>query len=182
MSDPDEEDGIPKDADSGVGDGDRFTREDEEEDFFDACQGTASNRLSLRSASESCQSRGGTGRSHWSHYTQRCANNRQQQRHDLMQSNHSQLFVHDLIGLGGPRRRRVGRPDTIPATPLESVPPAFPPPTTKTKFSSSAKSRKCKELVVGREDGFIREEVVLCVCTQATCITSALHPLTVFIL
>ena len=73
-------------------------------------------------------------------------------------------------------------PTPIPTTLLKTVSPAFPPPITKTKLSSSAKSRKRKELVVEREDGFIREEAVLCSCTQATRITSALHPLTIFIL
>ena len=44
-----------------MGDGDGSTREDEEEDgFFGACQGTAGNWLSLCSASESGQCRGGT--------------------------------------------------------------------------------------------------------------------------
>ena len=57
----------------------------------------------------------------------------------------------------------------------------FPLPITKTKLSSSAKSRKRKELVVEREDGFVREEAVPCGCTQATRITSALHPLTIFL-
>ena len=59
-------------------------------------------------------------------------------------------------------------PTPIPTTPLKTVPPAFPPPITKTKLSSSAKSQKRKELVVKREDGFIREEAVPCGCTQAT--------------
>ena len=71
MSDPEEEDDRMWIQVWGHGDG--STCEDEEEDdFFDAGQGTAGNRLSLRSASESCQSRGRhRGRSRWSCYTQR---------------------------------------------------------------------------------------------------------------
>ena len=62
--DPDEEDDMPDDKDSAVGDWHRDTREEEEEEVshhvFDAGQGSVGDHLSLRAASESSQSRGGT--------------------------------------------------------------------------------------------------------------------------
>ena len=173
---------MPDNRDSCVGSGDMSTHEDKEEedsdDFFDRDEGAIGDRLSLSTASERSQSGGGT--SCRAHYTQRRTDNGQ--RHNVTQSDHSQLFTHDLIGLSGPQRRRVGRPNADTHNTLKTVLPVLPRPITKTKLSSSAKSQKRKELVVEREDGFIREEVVPCRCTQATRITSALHPLTIFIL
>ena len=103
-------------------------------------------------------------------------------RYSLSSTSRHRLFMHNLIGIGGPRQRRVGQSDTDTHDALETVPPVLPPPIAKTKSSSSAKSRKRKELVVEREDGFIRGEAVPCRCTQVTQITSALHPLIIFIL
>ena len=92
MPDPDEDDmpdNMPDDKDSGVGvgmgvgDGDASTHEDKEEeeldDFFDKVKA-----LPVISFLYTWH----RGQSHWSRYTQRRANNRQQQ-HDLTQSDHS---------------------------------------------------------------------------------------------
>ena len=185
MSDPEEEDDVLEDADSGVGDGDGSIRDDEEEeeevDFFDTGQDTASHRLSLHVASESCQRRGGT-------------------EDDLIGPITPSTAL--TIGGGGSISRKVTKVDfshtisldladlnneewadpTIPAMPLETMPPACPPPITEIKLSSSIKSQKRKELVVESEDGFVREGAVPCGCTQATRMASALKPLTIFFL
>ena len=140
------------------------------------------NRLSSRSASESCQSRGGTEDDFVGPVTPSAVPtiggggtiSRKATTVDF-----SRTISSDSAGLDD---EEWVDPTPIPAMPIETVPPAFPPLTTKTKLSSSAKSRKRKELVVECEDGLIREEAVPCGCTQATRITSTLHPLTVSIL
>ena len=141
-----------------------------------------SNRLSSRSALESCQSRDGTEDDFVGPVTPSAVPtiggggtiSRKATTVDF-----SRTISSDSAGLDD---EEWVNPMPIPTMPIETVPPAFPPPTTKTKLSSSAKSWKRKELVVEREDGLIREEAVPCGCTQATRITSALHPLTVSIL
>ncbi|KAH8980199.1 hypothetical protein EDB92DRAFT_1937183 [Lactarius akahatsu] len=116
MSDPDEEEDMPDDKDSsrsGVGDEDGDTREDDETRMaiFSMRAMPSSVIGSLRAASESGQSGGGT--------------------------------EDDPVG---PVTPKWVDPTPIPATPLEPVPPAFPPAMiAKTKSSSSAKSRKRKE-------------------------------------
>ena len=91
MSDP-EEDDMLEDADSGMGDGDRSTREDKEEDkeedFFDAGQGTASNQLSIHAASGAARAEAAQRTIPLVPLRPRRANNRQWQ-HDLSQSDHS---------------------------------------------------------------------------------------------
>ena len=130
------------------------------------------NRLSLRSASESCQSRGSTEDGPVGPVTPSTVPtiggggtiSRKATTVDF-----SRTISSDSAGLDD---EEWVDPAPIPATPIETVPPAFPPPITKTKLSSSAKSRMRKELLVEREDGFIKDEAVPCGCTQATRITN----------
>ena len=159
MSDPDEEDDMPDDMpddkDSGlgvdvdVGDRDASTREDEEEedsdDFFDAGESAVGDRHSLRAASESGQSGGGTEDDPVDPVTPSAGPtmggggtiSRKATAVDFsrtISSDSADLDDEEWVD-----------PTPIPPTPLETAPPAFPPPIAKTRSSSSAKSRKRKE-------------------------------------
>ncbi|KAH9016405.1 hypothetical protein EDB83DRAFT_2508558 [Lactarius deliciosus] len=131
MSDPDEEEDMPDDKDSsrsGVGDEDGDTREDEEDsdDFFDAGDAII----------ESGQSGGGTEDDPVGPVTPSAA---------PPMSGGTISRKPNAIPATSTTEEWVD-PTPIPATPLEPVPPAFPPPMmAKTKSSSSAKSRKRKE-------------------------------------
>ena len=155
MSDPDEDDDMPddlpddKDSGVGVGDGDASTREDEEEedsdDFFDAGEGAVGDRLSSRAASESGQSGGGTEDDPVGPVTPSAAptmGGGGTISRKATAVNFSRTISSDSADLDD---EEWVDPTPIPATPLETAPPVFPPPIAKTKSSSSAKSRKRKE-------------------------------------
>ena len=170
MSDPDEEDDMPDNKDSssrsGVGDGDVDvdvevevevevdTREEENEedsDFFDAGEGAVVGDRTSRAASESSQSGGGTEDDPVRPMTPSAT--------AAPQSNPISHKTTAVVGFSctissdsadiDDNDEEWVEPTPIPATPLEPVPPTFPPPppiVTKTKSSSSAESgRKRKE-------------------------------------
>ena len=162
---------MPDDKDSCVSSGDTSTHVHEEEEdsdnFFKGGEGAVSNRLSLSAASERSQSGGSTEDDPVGPVTLSAVlimgsgtMSRKATTVDFsrtISSDSADLEDEEWVD-----------PTPIPTMPLEMLPPAFPPPITKTKLSSSTKSRKRKELVVERKDGFIREEAVPCGCTQAT--------------
>jgi len=159
MSDPEEEEDMPDDKDSsrsGVGDEDGDTREDEDEedsdgDFFDAGDGAViGDRVSSRTASESGQSGGGTEDDPVGPVTPSAAPS--MARGTMSRKANSVNFSRTMSADSGDLDDEEWvDPTPIPATPLETVPPAFPnavpvpPMMAKAKSSSSGKSRKRKE-------------------------------------
>jgi cysteine protease ATG4 len=134
-----------------VPDGNGETHEDEEEDSsedsFDAGEGAViPNRLSLCAASESGQSGsgGGTEDDPVGPVTPSAANtNTLPHNTKLTGVDFSRTISSESTDLDD---EEWVDPTLIPPTPLETAPPAFPPPIiAKTKSSSSAKSRKRKE-------------------------------------
>ena len=131
-----------------MGDGHRDTREVEEEEgsdyVFDAGEGTVGDHLYLHAASESGQSGGGTEENPVRPVTPSAAPtmaggiiSRKATAVDFshtISSDSADLDDEEWVD-----------PTPIPATPLETAPPVFPPPIAKTRSSSSAKSRKHKE-------------------------------------
>ncbi|KAH9020204.1 hypothetical protein EDB85DRAFT_532534 [Lactarius pseudohatsudake] len=151
MSDPDEEEDMPDDKDSsrsGVGDEDGDTREDDEDsdgDFFDAGDAIIGDRFSLRAASESGQSGGGTEDDPVGPVTPSAAP--PMSGGTISRKPNAVDFSRTISADSGDLDDEEWvDPTPIPPTPLEPVPPAFPPAMiAKTKSSSSAKSRKRKE-------------------------------------
>jgi hypothetical protein len=138
------------------GDGDGDLRREEEEDssdnVFDAGEGAViSDRLSLRAASEIGQSgsSGGTEDDFVGPVTPSAANtNTNTLPHNTKPTavEFSRTIPSDSTDLGDEEWVGVD-PTPIPTTPLDPAPPAFPPLIiAKTKSSSSAKSRKRKEV------------------------------------
>lgn len=158
MSDPDEEEDMPYDKDSlppSVGDGVGDTREDEDEDsdgdFFDAGDDAVINdRVSSRAASKSGQSEGDTEDDPVGPVTPSAAPT--MAGGTISRKPNAVSFARTISADSGDLDDEEWvDPTPIPATPLETMPPAFPnaalmpPMMTKAKSSSSGKSRKRKE-------------------------------------
>ena len=163
MSEPEEEDDMPDDKDSGVGDDEVHEQGDEEDsdgDFFDAGEGaTIDDRVSSRAASKSGQSEGDTEDDPVGPMTPGPTDSRTGETTTTPQRKvHAVSFSRTTSADDGDLDDEEWvDPTPIPATPLDSTPPQFPsmtasdggagspPMMVKTKSSSSTKSRKRKE-------------------------------------